>query len=52
MYGAFQELEEVGNKLIKAKMLAVRHDKSQSPTGREQHIQQLHQKLNMVNDNH
>ena len=46
-----QELEEVSHKLIKAKMSSVRHDKVQSPPGREQQIQQLHQKLNMVNDN-
>ncbi|XP_063732783.1 coiled-coil domain-containing protein 73-like isoform X2 [Eleginops maclovinus] len=42
-----QEVEEVSNKLIKAKMSSVRHDQAQSPTGREQHFQQLHQKLNM-----
>ncbi|XP_033491903.1 coiled-coil domain-containing protein 73 [Epinephelus lanceolatus] len=42
-----KELEEVNNKLIKAKMSSVRHDKTYSPAGREQHIQQLHQKLNM-----
>eukprot|EP00064_Thunnus_orientalis_P005099 superscaffoldBa00000487_g5112 len=41
-----KELEEVSNKLIKTKMLSVRHDKTQSPSGREQHVQQLHQKLN------
>lgn len=43
-----QELEEVSNKLIKAKMSSVRPDKTQSPPGREQHVQQLYQKLNMV----
>lgn len=43
-----QEVEEVSNKLIKAKMSSVRHDQAQSPTGREQRVQQLHQKLNMV----
>ena len=43
-----QEVEEVSNKLINAKMSSVRHDQAQSPTGREQHFQQLHQKLNMV----
>ncbi|XP_035520300.1 uncharacterized protein LOC118330032 [Morone saxatilis] len=42
-----KELEEVSNKLIKAKMSSVRHDKTHSPTGREQRIQQLHLKLNM-----
>ncbi|XP_034734215.1 sporulation-specific protein 15-like isoform X2 [Etheostoma cragini] len=42
-----KELEEVSNKLIKAKMSSVRHDKAHSPTGREQHFQQLQQKLNM-----
>ncbi|XP_033997486.1 coiled-coil domain-containing protein 73-like [Trematomus bernacchii] len=42
-----KEVEEVSNKLIKAKMSSVRHDQAQSPTGREQHFQQLHQKLNM-----
>ncbi|XP_070828070.1 coiled-coil domain-containing protein 73 [Chaetodon trifascialis] len=41
------ELEEVSKQLIKAKMLAVRHNKSRSPADREQHIQQLHHKLNM-----
>lgn len=48
----FQELEEVSSNLIKVKMSSVRLDKNPSPTGREQRIQQLHQKLNMVNDNH
>ncbi|KAF3854375.1 hypothetical protein F7725_022430 [Dissostichus mawsoni] len=33
--------------LKKAKMSSVRHDQAQSPTGREQHFQQLQQKLNM-----
>ncbi|XP_035858596.1 uncharacterized protein LOC116057600 isoform X4 [Sander lucioperca] len=42
-----KELEEVSNKLIKAKMSSVRHDKAHSPSGREQHFQQLQQKLNM-----
>ncbi|XP_029289988.1 coiled-coil domain-containing protein 73 isoform X2 [Cottoperca gobio] len=42
-----KEVEELSNKLIKAKMSSVRHDKAHSPTGREQHVQQLHQKLNM-----
>ncbi|XP_032380506.1 coiled-coil domain-containing protein 73 isoform X1 [Etheostoma spectabile] len=42
-----KELEEVSNKLIKAKMSSVRHDKAHSPTGSEQHFQQLQQKLNM-----
>ncbi|XP_054475549.1 restin homolog isoform X2 [Anoplopoma fimbria] len=42
-----KELEEVSHKLIKAKMSSVRHDEAHSSTGREQHCQQLHQKLNM-----
>ncbi|XP_078114186.1 coiled-coil domain-containing protein 73 [Sander vitreus] len=42
-----KELEEVSNKLIKAKMSSVRHDKAHSPSGRAQHFQQLQQKLNM-----
>ncbi|XP_051238892.1 coiled-coil domain-containing protein 73-like [Dicentrarchus labrax] len=42
-----KELEEVSIKLIKAKMSSVRHDKTHSPTGREQRIQQLHLKLNL-----
>ncbi|XP_031731534.1 coiled-coil domain-containing protein 73 isoform X2 [Anarrhichthys ocellatus] len=42
-----KELEEVSHKLIKAKMSSVRHDEAHSATGREQHCQQLHQKLNM-----
>ncbi|KAM7396243.1 hypothetical protein PAMP_019300 [Pampus punctatissimus] len=45
-----KELEEVSNKLIKAKMSSVRHDKTQSPTYREQHVQQLQQKLNMESE--
>lgn len=43
-----QELEEVSNKLIKEKINSVRHEKIQSPLGREQHIQELQQKLHMV----
>ncbi|XP_068567702.1 coiled-coil domain-containing protein 73 isoform X2 [Cebidichthys violaceus] len=42
-----KELEEVSHKLIKAKMYSVRHDEVHSAAGREQHCQQLHQKLNM-----
>ncbi|KAM8750813.1 coiled-coil domain-containing protein 73 isoform 2-T2 [Acanthopagrus schlegelii] len=42
-----KELEEVNSNLIKVKMSSVRLDKNPSPTGREQRIQQLHQKLNM-----
>ncbi|XP_033940203.1 coiled-coil domain-containing protein 73 isoform X2 [Pseudochaenichthys georgianus] len=42
-----KEVEEVSNKLIKAKMSSVRHDQAHSPTGREQRVQQLQQKLNM-----
>ncbi|XP_071362220.1 coiled-coil domain-containing protein 73 isoform X2 [Trachinotus anak] len=42
-----KELDEVSNKLIKDKMTSVRHDKSHSHTGKQQHIQRLHQKLNM-----
>ncbi|XP_036001005.1 coiled-coil domain-containing protein 73 [Fundulus heteroclitus] len=41
-----KELEEVRNKLIKEKMKSVRHEKTQSPLGREQHVQELQQKLN------
>ncbi|KAM4554441.1 coiled-coil domain-containing protein 73 [Fundulus diaphanus] len=42
-----KELEEVRNKLIKEKMKSVRHEKTQSPLGREQHVQELQQKLNV-----
>nr|XP_020460008.1 coiled-coil domain-containing protein 73 isoform X4 [Monopterus albus] len=42
-----KELEEASKKLIKAKMTSVRLDKTHSPIGKEQHVQQLHQKLNM-----
>ncbi|KAK2841853.1 hypothetical protein Q5P01_012053 [Channa striata] len=42
-----KELEEVSKKLIKAKVTSVSHDKTNTPTGKEQHIQQLHQKLSM-----
>ncbi|XP_073327458.1 coiled-coil domain-containing protein 73 isoform X2 [Pagrus major] len=42
-----KELEEVSSKLIKVKMSSVTLDKNHSLTGREQRIQQLHQKLNM-----
>lgn len=44
-----QELEEVSKQLIKAKMTSV--IQTHSPTGKEQQIQQLHQKLIMVKDN-
>ncbi|XP_041854198.1 paramyosin-like isoform X2 [Melanotaenia boesemani] len=42
-----KELGEVSKKLIKVKMTSVRHDKIHSPSGREHHVQELHQKLNM-----
>ncbi|XP_013767861.1 coiled-coil domain-containing protein 73 isoform X2 [Pundamilia nyererei] len=42
-----KELDEVSNELSKAKMTSVRPAKPYSPTGREQHIQQLHQKLKL-----
>ncbi|CAI5668003.1 unnamed protein product [Oreochromis niloticus] len=42
-----KELDEVSNELSKAKMTSVRPVKPYSPTGREQHIQQLHQKLKL-----
>nr|XP_046250480.1 coiled-coil domain-containing protein 73-like isoform X2 [Scatophagus argus] len=42
-----KELDEVGNKLIKAMMSSARDDRSRSPMGGEQSIQQLHQKLNV-----
>ncbi|XP_014864692.1 PREDICTED: coiled-coil domain-containing protein 73 isoform X2 [Poecilia mexicana] len=42
-----KELEEVSNKLIKEKMNSVRHEKTQSPLWREQHIQELQQKVHM-----
>ncbi|XP_054891531.1 coiled-coil domain-containing protein 73-like [Poeciliopsis prolifica] len=45
-----KELEEVTNKLIKEKMNTVRHEKIQSPLGREQHIQELQQKLHMESE--
>lgn len=47
-----QELEEAYNKLVKTKMSSLRQDKSHSPTGREQIMQQLRLKLNMVNHSH
>lgn len=46
----FQGLEDVTNQLIKAKMSSFKQEQSHSPTGREQHVQQLHQKLNAVTD--
>lgn len=46
-----QGLEDVTNQLIKAKMSSLKQEKSHSPPGREQHIQQLHQKVNTVTDN-
>ncbi|XP_043981089.1 paramyosin-like isoform X2 [Gambusia affinis] len=45
-----KELEEVCNKLIKEKMNSVRHEKIQSRLGREQHIQELQQKLHMESE--
>ncbi|XP_028305758.1 coiled-coil domain-containing protein 73 [Gouania willdenowi] len=42
-----KELEEVHNKLIKAKMTSTGNSKSPSLTGREQLLQQLHHKLNL-----
>lgn len=45
-----QELEEMRSKLIKDKMSSLRHDRADSHTGKEQHVQKLQQKLNMVND--
>lgn len=45
-----QELDEFRSKLIKVKMTSVSHDKSHGPTIREQHVQELRQKLHMVND--
>ncbi|KAG8012923.1 Coiled-coil domain-containing protein 73 [Nibea albiflora] len=42
-----QELEEVSNKLIKAKMSSVRRDKTLGPAGGEQRVQQLQHRLNV-----
>lgn len=47
-----QELEEVSNKLIKAKMSSVSRDKTHSPAGGEQRVQQLQHKLSVVHDHH
>ncbi|KAF3689188.1 hypothetical protein EXN66_Car004860 [Channa argus] len=44
------ELEDVSKKLIKAKVTTVRHDKTHTPTGKEENIQQLHQKLDMESE--
>lgn len=38
------------SKLIKDKMSSLRPDRADSHTGKEQHVQKLQQKLNMVND--
>lgn len=51
MYDAFQELEDISNNLMKAKMSSFRKDESQSPTDRELRFQQLQQRLNKVNGN-
>ncbi|KAK2918221.1 hypothetical protein Q8A73_004967 [Channa argus] len=45
-----EELEDVSKKLIKAKVTTVRHDKTHTPTGKEENIQQLHQKLDMESE--
>lgn len=45
-----QELDGVSNKLIKEKMKSVVHEKTHSPARREQHLQELQQKLKMVNN--
>ncbi|XP_027128138.1 coiled-coil domain-containing protein 73 isoform X2 [Larimichthys crocea] len=42
-----KELEEVSNKLIKAKMSSVSRDKTHSPAGGEQRVQQLQHKLSV-----
>ncbi|KAE8277284.1 Coiled-coil domain-containing protein 73 [Larimichthys crocea] len=47
-----KELEEVSNKLIKAKMSSVSRDKTHSPAGGEQRVQQLQHKLTVVHDHH
>lgn len=51
MYDAFQELEDISNNLMKAKMSSFRKDESHSPTDRELRFQQLQQRLNKVNGN-
>lgn len=43
-----QELVGASNKLIKEKMKSVVHEKTHSPARREQHLQELQQKLKMV----
>nr|XP_019960903.1 PREDICTED: uncharacterized protein LOC109641042 [Paralichthys olivaceus]XP_019960904.1 PREDICTED: uncharacterized protein LOC109641042 [Paralichthys olivaceus] len=41
-----KRLEQVNNKLIKTKMMSVTHDKfHHGQTGKEQHVERLHQKL-------
>ncbi|XP_026167350.1 coiled-coil domain-containing protein 73 isoform X2 [Mastacembelus armatus] len=42
-----KELEEVSKNMIQAKMTSGRHNKAHSPTGKEQHVLQLQQKMNM-----
>ncbi|XP_038161456.1 COP1-interactive protein 1-like [Cyprinodon tularosa] len=42
-----KELEEVSKKLIKERMKLVAHEKTPSPSGRVQLVQELQQKLNM-----
>ncbi|XP_058500550.1 myosin-1-like isoform X3 [Solea solea] len=42
-----KELDEVNNKLIKAQVMSVRHDRSHSHTAEKQEMQKLLQKLNM-----
>ncbi|XP_075327318.1 coiled-coil domain-containing protein 73 [Odontesthes bonariensis] len=42
-----KELDEVSNRLIKVKMTSFTHDKSHSPARREQHVQELQQKLSL-----
>ena len=47
----YQELEQVNTKLIKTKMMSVTHDKfHHGQTGKEQHVEKLHQRLRMVRD--
>ncbi|XP_035797405.2 coiled-coil domain-containing protein 73 [Amphiprion ocellaris] len=42
-----KQLDGISTKLIKAKMMSIRQNKTHNPAGREQQIQQLHLKLNM-----
>ncbi|KAM6937942.1 coiled-coil domain-containing protein 73 [Xenentodon cancila] len=42
-----KELDEVSNRLLKVKMTSATHDKTRSPTSREQHVQELQLKLNL-----